>query len=179
MTQLRISGRVWTFGSNISTDLMLPGGISYSVAAGTITPEELAPYCMHSNRPDWAGQVRPGDVLVAGTNFGCGSSRPAYKSLQAVGVQLVVADSVAGLFYRTCINAGFPVVACPGISRLVEEGEEITVDLAQGVVTVDGTDRHTTFAPLREESPPMQILMAGGLIPYMKARLNLGQPAAV
>lgn len=168
-----LRGRVWKFGDNISTDLMLPGRITYPVMAGKMTPEEAAPHCMSANRPGWYKVVQPGDIIVAGANFGAGSGRPAYLPLQALGIQTVIVESVARLFYRNCINGGFLIITCPGILNLVEEGDSIEILPSRGIVQHLGSGRELAFPVLPVDSPPMQILRAGGLIPYMKTQLRL------
>lgn len=169
-----LRGRVWTFGDDVSTDLLMPGAITYPAMAGTLTPAQTIPHCMAANRPGWHAEVRPGDVLVAGKNFGAGSGRPAYLPLQALGIQAVVADSIARLFYRNSINGGFLVIPCPGVRAFVTEGQELEVDVERGRVVNLATGAVATFRPLPDDSPPMQILRAGGLIPYLKARLGTG-----
>ena len=168
-----IQGRVWKFGDNISTDLMLPGRITYPVMAGQVSPEEAATHCMSANRPGWYKLVRSGDIIVGGANFGAGSGRPAYLPLQALGIQAILAESVARLFYRNCINGGFLVIACPGIGTLVNEGETVDVRLRDGIVRHLSSGKELAFPALPPDSPPMEILRAGGLIPYLRARLNL------
>lgn len=171
-----LRGRVWKFGDNISTDLMLPGRITYPVMAGKMSPGEAAPHCMSANRPGWYKLVVRGDILVAGANFGAGSGRPAHLPLQALGIQTVMVESVARLFYRNCINGGFLVIACPGIVDLVEEADTIEILLSSGIVRHVGSRKELAFPVLPVDSPPMQILRAGGLIPYMKTQLRLSQP---
>lgn len=171
--QDHIKGRVWKFGDNISTDLMMPGSITYPAESGQMSPEQTIPHCMSANRPGWAKEVRPGDILVAGVNFGAGSSRPAYLPLQAAGIQAVVSESAARLFYRNAINGGLVVISCPGITGLVEEGDEIEVNLAEGSVRKVGSPAVLRFPPLPPDSPPREVLEAGGLIPYLRRRLDL------
>jgi 3-isopropylmalate/(R)-2-methylmalate dehydratase small subunit len=168
-----IRGRVWKFGDNISTDLMMPGSITYPAEAGQMTPAETVPYCMSANRPGWAAEVHAGDILVAGRNFGAGSSRPAYLPLQAAGIQAVLAESAARLFYRNAINGGLVVLSCPGITALAEEGDEIEVDLVNGIVRKVGGAGELRFPPMPADSPPRQVLEAGGLIPFLRAKLGL------
>jgi len=167
-----IRGRVWKFGDNISTDLLLPGRITYPVMAGQMSPKEAATHCMSANRPGWHDLVTPGDLIIGGTNFGAGSGRPAHLPLQALGVQAVLAESVARLFYRNCINGGFLVIACPGIGELAAEGETLEVVLDAGVVRHRESGRELAFPVLPADSPPMEILRAGGLIPYLKTYLR-------
>lgn len=169
-----LRGRAWTFGDNVSTDALMPGAITYPVMAGRLTPAETVPYCMSANRPGWHAEVRRGDILVGGKNFGAGSGRPAYLPLQALGIQAVIADSIARLFYRNSINGGFLVIPCPGVRALVTEGQELEIDAEQGRVVNVATGAAAVFSPLPHDSPPMQILRAGGLVPYLKARLGRG-----
>jgi 3-isopropylmalate/(R)-2-methylmalate dehydratase small subunit len=171
-----IRGRVWKFGDDVSTDLILPGSIEFAVEAGRMTPAESIPHCMAANRPDWWREVRSGDLIVAGLNFGAGSSRPAHLPLQAMGIRAVIAESAARLFARTSLNAAFLVVACPGITRLAAEGDELLIELSRGVITKVGSDAQLRFPPLAGDSPPMEILRAGGLIPYLMKTLHQERP---
>ena len=173
MSAAVLRGRVWKFGDGISTDLLMPGSITYPVMAGKMAPEQTVPYCMSANRPGWHADVRRGDIVVGGRNFGAGSGRPAYLPLQALGVQAVVADSVARLFYRNCINGGFLVIACAGVSAIVDEGADIEIDVTAGRVVNPANGRAASFSPLPADSPPMEILRAGGMIPYLKMRLGM------
>jgi len=161
-----LQGRVWKFGENINTDLMLP---AFLHAKGTsMTPQEKARYCMFSNRPDWASQVKPGDILIAGKNFGCGSSRPAAGQLQNLGISIVVAESIARIFFRNAINLGFPCLICPGVSLLFSEGEIAEVHFNSGRVTNLSTGKWLQGDQLAEDSPPLQILRAGGILPLLE-----------
>jgi len=152
-----IEGKVWKFGDKISTDLMMPG---FSKGSGL----ERAKYCMYSNRPGWSDQVQKGDIVVGGKNFGCGSSRAAAINLQLLGVSAVVAESIGRIFFRNSINLGLPAVIAPGISAIVEEGDRIRIDLEKGEITNLMTGKTLRFDPLPEDSPPMQILKAGGIL---------------
>jgi 3-isopropylmalate/(R)-2-methylmalate dehydratase small subunit len=127
-----VTGRVWKFGDKISTDLMVPG--SYVLARRNIEPREAAQYCMRANRPDWAAQVRPGDILIAGRNFGCGSSRNGSEPLKLLGIAAVLVESVSRIHLRNAINTGLPTLVCPGILDLAEEGQRIRVDILSGKV---------------------------------------------
>lgn len=147
-------GRTWVFGDNINTDLMYPH-ICYTV------PEEQRPlYTMWANRPDWARQVRHGDILVAGKNFGLGSSRPAPENLRRLGISCVIAESVNGLFFRNSVNFGLPVASCPGITAAVTEGDSITVDMDRGTVHASGRDLNFTPIP----GFLFEIIDSGGII---------------
>ena len=118
----KIRGRVWGFGDDINTDLMYPH-ICYTL------PEKDRPkYTMWANRPGWASQVNRGDIIVAGRNFGVGSSRPAAANLVGLGIVLVMAETVNGLFMRNAVNCGLPVLRMDGITQWIAEGDIIQVD---------------------------------------------------
>lgn len=169
-------GRVWKFGDKISTDLMVPG--AYVLAKRGISDEEAAQYVMYANRPGWAAQVQKGDILVAGRNFACGSSRNWAKPIQTLGISVVLAESVARIGLRNAINTGLPTLICHGITSFVEEGEELEVDIVSGVVknVSRGTTIHAQAWPV--DSPPYQILMAGGFMNYFKQKLTERQTTA-
>lgn len=167
--QSQYKGRAWKFGDGISTDLLVPG--SLVLARAGISAEEAASYCMHANRPDWSGQVRPGDILVAGRNFGRGSSRNGSTPLLTLGISCVLAESIAGIHLRNAINSGLPTLACPGIVEFVDEGEELDVDVVTG--SVQNCSRGTVIQAdaWPENSPPYEILMAGGFDNFMRAKI--------
>ena len=125
-----IKGRVWRFGEDINTDLIIPARY-----LNTYDPAELAKYCMVDADPDFPNKVRKGDIIVAGKNFGCGSSREhAPIALKAVGISCVVAKSFARIFFRNTINIGFPIVECPGLDEEIQEGDELEVDFQNGKI---------------------------------------------
>ncbi|RLF13128.1 MAG: 3-isopropylmalate dehydratase [Thermoprotei archaeon] len=159
----RIRGRVWKFGDDIDTDVIIP----YKYKARTLDPKELAQHVMEGIDPDFSKKVKPGDVIVAGKNFGCGSSREqAPIAIKAAGISAVIAESFARIFFRNSINIGLPVLEVKGVSKLVDEGDEVEIDLAEGVI-VDLTKGLTLKAtPL----PPKirEILEVGGLVNYLK-----------
>lgn len=157
----KFQGRVWKFGNDINTDLMYPQ-ICYS------RPEAERPkFTMWANRPDWAGKVSERDILVAGRNFGVGSSRPAASNLKGLGLGCVLAETVNGLFLRNSVNVGFPTVSCPGIHDFVDEGQEIRVDLDSGtVVREDG--KELRFDPL--PGFLMEIIDSGGIIEILRKK---------
>lgn len=129
---------------------------------------------MENVDPAFVKKVKAGDVIVAATNFGCGSSREqAPIALKAAGISCVVADTFARIFFRNSINIGFPVVECPGLHEKVMDGETVTVDLAAGHVVLPSGER-TPFHPL----PPniLEILNAGGLVPKLRAELAAQGP---
>lgn len=132
----------------------------------TLPEDEQAKYCMDANRPGWSKQVKPGDILVAGRNFGCGSSRPAAKALLSLGVSCALAESVTGLFLRNAINLGFPVLSLEGVSKMFEEGDTAEVDFQTGQVKNTRTGEIRTAKPLPQAL--INIVESGGLIPQLK-----------
>jgi 3-isopropylmalate dehydratase small subunit len=152
--------RVFRFGDGISTDAIMPG--RYNL---TTDPAELARACFIENRPDFHETVRPGDVIVAGSNFGCGSSREhAPLSIRACGVSAVVAGSFARIFYRNAVNLGLPVIRCPDLHDAVEDGDEIEVDVERGSVTVHGR----TFQGEPPSAVARRISEAGSLVELIR-----------
>ncbi len=154
-------GKVWKFGDNINTDLMMPG--SQVLSQPGISDKEAARYCMSANRPGWAEQVKEGDIIIAGRNWGCGSSRPAARLLKALGIGVIVGDSMSRLFFRNAVNIGLPVLICDGCSKAFEEGDKARVDLETGEVTNSTKGKTLKGEALPADSPPAQILRAGGL----------------
>ena len=110
---MKATGRVWLFGDDINTDLILPH------KALRLSPKEQCRLCMSDNRPGWADQVKEGDFLIAGKNFGTGSSRPGAAVLKNLGLAGLIAESYNGLFYRNCICYGFAAVAAPGTRKAI------------------------------------------------------------
>lgn len=128
MSALNASGHVWKFGDDINTDLIFPS------SAFRLSLEEQVKCVFSANRPGWVDQVQHGDILVGGRNFGTGSGRPAAALLRELGISVLVADSINGLFFRNSINHALPAIQCPGVSEAFEEGDEAEVDLATGSV---------------------------------------------
>jgi 3-isopropylmalate/(R)-2-methylmalate dehydratase small subunit len=159
---VRGQNRIWRFGDGIDTDAMAPGQYM------KLPIEELARHCLEGVRPEFAAAVRPGDVMVAGKNFGIGSSREqAPQALAILGVAGVVAASFAGLFYRNAINLGLPVFVCRDVER-VEDGVIAFLDAPQAKLRLEGG------AIVALEPMPaflLDIVQAGGLIPHLKASL--------
>jgi 3-isopropylmalate/(R)-2-methylmalate dehydratase small subunit len=161
----RITGRVWKYGDDVNTDVIFPGKYTYSIS----DPQEMAHHALEDLDPDFAQEVQPGDIIVAGRNWGCGSSREqAVICLKAAGVGAIVARSFARIYFRNCINQALPIVACDAVDG-VETGDEITIDFAAGtVITPQG---EVAFPPLAPEV--MAILEDGGLIPHVRKRLGV------
>lgn len=158
-------GRVWKYGDNVNTDVIIPARYLF-----TSDPKELAAHCMEDLDPQFAPNVRPGDVIVAGRNFGSGSSREhAPVSIRAAGVKCVVAASFARIFYRNAINVGLPILECPEAAAALEHGEEVEVDVEAGTIRRTRTGEVFRAAPF----PPFmqEILRSGGLVEYARRRL--------
>lgn len=171
---MKLSGKVWKYGDNVDTDAIIPARyLNMSTAA------ELAEHCMEDAPWDgpagssFATTVQPGDVIVGGENFGCGSSREhAPLALKGAGISCVVAESFARIFYRNAINIGLPILACPQAVAGAEKGDRLTVDLEAGTITNSRTGETYRTSPF----PPfiMRIIEAGGLVPYTRERLSKG-----
>ena len=155
---MKYEGSVIRYGDNVDTDVIIPARY-----LNTGDPAELAAHCMEDLDPAFAGRVRPGDVIVAGQNFGCGSSREhAPIAIQASGVSLVIAKSFARIFYRNAINIGLAIVECPAAAEALSEGDRVEADLDRGIIR----DLTTGQAFQTEPFPPFiqQIISAGGLV---------------
>ena len=164
-------GRVWKFGDSVSTDLLVPG--SKVLANPGITSSEAAKFCMSANRPGWAeNEVQRGDIIVGGTNFGCGSSRNGSEPLKELGISVVLAESIARIHLRNAVNTGVPTLVAPGISSFVDEGQQLEVNIVTGEVRNLDTGATLQAEAWPEDSPPFQILMAGGLNNYMKTKVR-------
>jgi 3-isopropylmalate/(R)-2-methylmalate dehydratase small subunit len=159
-------GRAWKLGDDVNTDMIIPGRY-----LDRYDPRHLASHALEGAVKDFASRVRSGDVVIAGRNFGCGSSREqAVVALKEAGVSAVVAKSFARIFYRNAINLGLLVVSSDMAAETFEDGDTVTVDLGAKVIrSSDGAKS----APL-EEVPERAaaILRAGGLVPYIKARIG-------
>lgn len=155
--------RVWVYGDNINTDVIFPGKYTYTVK----TPEDIATHALEDLDPWFAASVQPGDVIVAGRNWGMGSSREqAVTCLKYVGVGAIIAASFAGIYFRNCINQGVLPIVCPGLCDVVHTGDTITIDRAAGQIIAG--EHVFAIGPL---SPSVQaIIDAGGLVPMLQRR---------
>lgn len=157
-----IKGRIWKFGNDVDTDLIIPARY-----LNTTDPQELASHCMEDADASFAGRVRPGDIIVAGRNFGCGSSREhAPVAIKSAGVSCVVAGSFARIFYRNAVNIGLPILEAGEAVKAMENGDELEIDLATGRIrnlTRPGVWQAAPFPPFMQ-----QIIEAGGLINYVR-----------
>ncbi len=161
-----IMGKAVRFGDNVDTDVILPGKYL------TLTdPTELAKHAMEGLDQTFARKIRSGAIIVAGRNFGCGSSREqAPLALKHAGVRCVLAESFARIFYRNSINIGLPVLECHGISDKIEEGDELAVDLQKGLVK--NLSKNSTLHATQLPAFILEILGDGGLIEHLRKRLK-------
>ena len=162
-----IQGRVFKYGDDINTDVIFPGKYTYTIT----DRKEMAKHALEDLDPEFVEKVKPGDVIVAGKNFGCGSSREqAATCLKEAGVGAVVADSFARLFFRNAINEGLPVIELTGATEKIEDGETVVINLETGKLKAKSGEYD--FPALPEEV--MGIVKAGGLLPYAKKKLENG-----
>ena len=162
---MAFEGTVHKYGRDVDTDVIIPARY-----LNTNDPAELARHCMEDIDPGFVARVRPGDIIVAGENFGCGSSREhAPVAIRAAGVSCVVAASFARIFYRNAFNTGLPIVVCPQAARELEAGDRVRVDVVEG--RIDDLTTGKTYAA--EAYPPFmrELVASGGLLPYVKKRL--------
>ncbi len=156
----QITGRVWKVGDNINTDLIMPN------AAYEYPPNEQPKFVFSANRPGWSAEVQKGDVLIGGTNFGTGSSRPAAKQLLGLGISVLIAESINGLFLRNCVNFGLPAFSCPGVSALFNEGDTAVVDYAESIVANQRSGQSLSGRKL--PSSLIQLTLSGGIVPLLQ-----------
>jgi len=163
-------GTVRAFGDGIDTDIIIP-------ARHLVLPlDDMKQWAMDPIRPGFAAEVHPGDIIVAGRNFGCGSSREqAPVVLREIGIAAIVAVSFARIFFRNAINVGLPVIECAAVHGSAQEGDEAEIDLAEGTVRITGNDR--AFSSTRLPAFLMEILNDGGLIPHLAGRGTSQGPA--
>jgi 3-isopropylmalate/(R)-2-methylmalate dehydratase small subunit len=157
-----IAGRVWKFGDDINTDLMLPGPYLYRM------PDEQAKAVFQANRPGWVDQVRQGDAIVGGFNYGMGSSRPAARSLRLCGVGFLLAETINGLFFRNAVNYGLLACECPGVSTAFEEGD--TAELSVEDWTARNPRTGQTLKVLEVPAQLLAMMQGGGIYPLLAAQ---------
>ena len=161
---MSIRGKIWKFGNNVDTDAIIPAR-----CLNTSDPVELARHCMEDVDPDFARKVTAGDIILAGKNFGCGSSREhAPIAIKAALVGLVIAESFARIFYRNAFNVGLPILESAQAAAEIQEGSEVEVDIETGII-ID----HTTQKRYQAKAVPpfmRELLMAGGLVAYVRRR---------
>jgi 3-isopropylmalate/(R)-2-methylmalate dehydratase small subunit len=165
-----LRGRAWTFGANVDTDQIIPA----KYAIYSLDEKKLGEHAMEGvpgNDGGWSQKISAGDILVAGSNFGCGSSREiAPIALRGAGISVVVADSFARIFFRNSINLGFPILQSPQAAEAVKEGDELEIDLDAGVIR-----NFTQGDEYRCESFPdfmNELIKMGGLVPWVRKQLE-------
>jgi 3-isopropylmalate/(R)-2-methylmalate dehydratase small subunit len=163
---MQIHGNVWKYGDNIDTDVIIPGRYCHIV-----DPAELGRHALADLDPDFVKNMRQGDIIVAGTNFGCGSSREmAPIAIKAAGVSAVVAASFARIFFRNAINIGLPIFQCPEASQAIVVGDELAIEPETGIIrnlTRDQQYQASAFPDFIQA-----IVRLGGLKPYVEQRLR-------
>jgi 3-isopropylmalate/(R)-2-methylmalate dehydratase small subunit len=157
-----LGGRVWIFGDNINTDLMLPGPWL------TRSEDEQAKAVFINNRPAFLREMRPGDVIIGGFNYGMGSSRPAARSLRNCGVGFLLAETINGLFFRNAVNYGFKAFECPGVTAAFAEGDRAELSIEDWTATNPRTGQTLAVKPV----PPMllDMMLSGGVLPMLEAK---------
>lgn len=162
-----LKGRVWKFGNDINTDAIIPGRY-----LNTSDPQELARHVMEDADKDFARNVKPGDIIVAGKNFGCGSSREhAPIAIKAAGIQAVVAKSFARIFYRNAFNIGLPLFESPEASEKITGGDEIEIDADRGIIRNITKGEEYSANPI--PSFMQELITAGGLVEWTKKKLKV------
>jgi 3-isopropylmalate/(R)-2-methylmalate dehydratase small subunit len=161
---MRFQGKVWKFGDDVDTDLIIPARF-----LNVSDKEVLANNCFADIRSNFREMVDPGDIIVAGKNFGSGSSREhAPLAIKGVGISVVVAESFARIFYRNAFNIGLPIVEVPGASRSIKEGDLVSVNLLTGEIEDMDTGKRFSAKPLPDFM--RKIVEAGGLVEYIKKK---------
>lgn len=164
-----MAGKAWKFGDDVNTDAIIPGR---HLANWNKTPEKLKPHCFGDVSPVFAAEVQPGDFIVGGRNFGCGSSREAAPmAIKMTGVRIIIAQSFARIFFRSAINLGLLVLESPEAAAAIAAGDLLEVDAAAGTIKNVTQQATYTFKPI----PPslQQLVDLGGLAPYVKKRLGI------
>ncbi|SPF41496.1 3-isopropylmalate dehydratase small subunit 1 [Syntrophobacter sp. SbD1] len=164
---MKIKGKTWKFANDVDTDAIIAARY-----LNTTDAKELAAHCMEDIDPEFASRVRPGDIIAAGKNFGCGSSREhAPIAIKGAGISCVVAQSFARIFYRNSFNMGLPILECPEGADRIQTGDELEIDLDSGVIqniTRKETYRAQAIAPFMQK-----LIKAGGLIEYVREQTGL------
>ena len=163
---MKMTGTVIKYGDNVDTDVIIPARY-----LNTSDHKELASHCMEDLDTTFASRVKDGDIMVAGWNFGCGSSREhAPIAIKASGIELVIADSFARIFYRNSIDIGLPIVECPEAAAAIQDGDEVEADMDEGIIrdiTRNQTFRAAKFPPFVQE-----IISAGGIKEFVREKIH-------
>jgi len=164
----KFTGNVWKYGDNVNTDVIFPGKYTYQ----KMEPEEMAKHALEDLDPEFINKVKDGDILVAGKNFGMGSSREqAAVAVKYAGIRVIIAKSFARIYFRNAINAGMPAIKSPEAAAALETGDPVTIDMEKGeIITPKGT---FSFPPY--PATVMEILENNGLINYIKKKISRKQ----
>ncbi len=166
-----LQGKVHRYGSDVDTDVIIPARY-----LNTTDPEELAAHCMEDIDKDFTAKVKPGDVIVAEDNFGCGSSREhAPIAIKASGISCVIANSFARIFYRNSLNIGLPILECPAAVKAIRDGDQVEIDLARGLIT--DLRSGETFGAKAFPDFAIELIEDGGLVEYTKKLIRDRQRA--
>ncbi len=158
---MKIKGKAFKYGNDVDTDVIIPARY-----LNTTSETELASHCMEDIDPSFVKEVKKGDIIVAGDNFGCGSSREhAPIAIKASGVSLVIANSFARIFYRNSINIGLPILECPAAVKAINKGDTISCELSDGVIVNETTGEKFKAAPFPEFI--QNIIADGGLLKHL------------
>lgn len=161
---MSVKGKVFKYGNDVDTDVIIPARHLTSA-----DPAHLASHCMEDIDSSFVNEVKPGDIMVAGENFGCGSSREhAPIAIKASGISLVIAGSFARIFYRNAINVGLPIMECSEAAAAINKGDEVEADFDTGIIKDLTTGESFTAKPFPEFIK--KIIDAGGLVPYTKSK---------
>ena len=162
-----MTGKVWKFGDDVNTDEIIPARY-----LNTSDPKELAAHVMEGADAEFAKKMKPGDIIVAGANFGCGSSREhAPIAIKAAGISCVIARTFARIFFRNSINIGLLIIEQPRAAEEIREGDEVEVDLEASTILDETTGKRYEFQKFPEEL--QDIIAAGGLMNFVKAQLGV------
>ncbi len=157
-----LAGRVWKFGDNVNTDLMLPGPYLFR------SEEDQATAVFINNRPEFLREMHKGDVIIGGFNYGMGSSRPAARSLRNCGVGFLLAETINGLFFRNAVNFGFRAFECSGISQAFEEGDTAELSIEDWTATNRRTGQTLKVTPVPKML--LDLMLGGGVLPSLEAQ---------
>lgn len=163
---MKFKGKAWKFGADIDTDQIIPARY-----LNTSDPKELAKHCMEDADPQFVNKMKPGDIIVADKNFGCGSSREhAPIAIKAAGISCVIAKSFARIFYRNSFNMGLPILECPDAVAAIQEGDEVEVNMSTGEIVNLTKNKRFRSQPI----PPFmqELINTGGLMEWVKKRIK-------
>ena len=169
---MKLKGNAWKFGDDIDTDAIIPARY-----LNTSDPEELARHCMQDVDPHFVTKIKPGDIIVAGKNFGCGSSREhAPLAIKEAHISAIIAGSFARIFYRNSFNMGLPILESPEAAAAIETGDELEIDLQKGAII--NCTRGESYQAQPVPRFMQSLLEAGGLVPYVQLKLKEEQKHA-